>query len=58
MHDYIQSLCALQDGVTPLMVATHNAHSEVVMMLLRDGKANVNWQAKVSINTHTQMKLA
>ena len=51
VHDIgiIHVLLSLQDGWTPLMLASGNGHVECVLHLLLDRGANVNHQSNVSL---------
>ena len=41
-------LFMIQDGLTALMLASGNGRTEVVRLLLEDGRADVNHKNKVS----------
>ena len=49
-HDYSYLLSIIsQYGETPLIAASSNGHTEVCKVLINDGKADVNKEAKVQI---------
>ena len=47
-YNYLLSIIC-QIGQTPLIAASSNGHAEVCKILINDGKADVNREAKVQI---------
>ena len=47
-YNYLLSII-FQNGQTPLIAASDNGHAEVCKILIKDGKADVNREAKVQI---------
>ena len=48
---YWKQLFSLQDGTTPLFIASQQGHSDVVNILIRNG-ADVNMAKEVKHSTH------
>ena len=47
-YNYLLSII-FQNGQTPVFAASRNGHAEVCRILIKDGKADVNREAKVQI---------